>query len=363
MLGRPVELSVYHRVAVVVPPHCPPTAGPEQSVRLRQRRALVQPMESRGGDAKVECCDRQIGIFKRGVHYAQFAGRVGQRAFQIASKARIGLDSDEGIGAKRKQFARRDTGAGADLEGSRARLETADISQRLIDRAGIGRPRPIIFLRIATEGAASGRSFDYLRHVDPRERVLKMPKPPASEADLKAITIGEVKKLAGKIYLADYNPDWVAHYAGEEQRLRTALGDRALRIEHTGSTSVPSLIAKPIIDVVLVVADTRDEAAYVPALEAHGYRLRIREPDWFEHRLFKGPDVDANVHVFSRGCPEIERMLAFRDWLRADPVDRERYAQAKRDLAAQDWAFTQNYADAKTKIIEEIMSRAPAGKR
>ncbi len=189
-----------------------------------------------------------------------------------------------------------------------------------------------------------------------------MPKPPASEADLKAITIGEVKKLADKIHLADYSPDWVAHYAREEQRLRAALGERALRIEHTGSTSVPGLCAKPVIDVVLVVADTRDEAAYVPALEAQGYRLRIREPDWFEHRLFKGPDVEANVHVFSQGCPEVERMLSFRDWLRANPDDRERYAQAKRDLAAQDWAFTQNYADAKTAVIAEITSRACAGR-
>ena len=188
-----------------------------------------------------------------------------------------------------------------------------------------------------------------------------MPKPPASEADLKAITIGEVKKLAGKIHLADYDPNWVAHYACEEQRLRQALGDRALRIEHAGSTSVLGLIAKPIIDVVLVVADTRDEAAYVPPLEAYGYRLRIREPE-FEHRMFKGPDVEANVHVFSQGCSEVERMLAFRDWLRANPDDRERYAQAKRDLATQDWAFTQNYADAKTKIIEEILSRARAGR-
>ena len=188
-----------------------------------------------------------------------------------------------------------------------------------------------------------------------------MSKPPASEADLRAITIGEVKKLAGKILLADYDPNWPALYAREELRLRATLGDRALRIEHAGSTSVPGLIAKPIIDIVLVVADTRDEAAYAPALEAQGYRLRIREPDG--HRMFKGPDTDANLHVFSRGCPEIERMLCFRDRLRANANDRERYAQAKRDLAAQDWAYTQNYADAKTKIIEEIMNRALAGKR
>jgi GrpB-like predicted nucleotidyltransferase (UPF0157 family) len=185
-----------------------------------------------------------------------------------------------------------------------------------------------------------------------------MPKPPATEADLRAITVGEVKRLTGKIELAAYDPQWPVLYAREEARVRAALDDRALRIEHAGSTSVPGLIAKPIIDIVLVVADSGDEASYVPALEANGYLLRIREPEWLEHRLLKGPDTEVNLHVFTDGCPEVDRMLRFRDWLRTHADDRERYAQAKRELAKQDWAFTQNYADAKTKVVEEIMARA-----
>ena len=185
-----------------------------------------------------------------------------------------------------------------------------------------------------------------------------MTKPPTTETELKAITIGEVKKLDGKIQLCEYDPNWPALYSREEQRLRVALGEKALRVEHAGSTAVPGLIAKPVIDVVLVVADTRNEATYVPALEAQGYALRFREPDWFEHRLFKGPDTDVNVHAFSQGCGEVERMLAFRDWLRAHVDDRERYAQAKCELARHAWAFTQNYADAKSKIVEEILGRA-----
>ena len=188
-----------------------------------------------------------------------------------------------------------------------------------------------------------------------------MPKQPTTEADLKAITIGEVNKLTGKIQLVDYDPNWPALYRREEERLRGALGARALRVEHAGSTSVPGLIAKPIIDIVLVVAGSADEPAYVPSLEARGYLLRIREPD-FEHRMLKGPDTDVNVHVFSEGCPEIDRMIAFRDWLRAHADDRDLYAQAKRALAGQDWAFTQNYADAKTVVIQDIMSRALAGR-
>lgn len=98
----------------------------------------------------------------------------------------------------------------------------------------------------------------------------------------------------------------------------------------------------------------------MPALEAAGYTLRIREPEWLEHRLFKGPDTDINMHVFSAGAPEIERMLRFRDWLRANEADRERYASAKRDLARRAWRYVQNYADAKTEIVQEIMSRANA---
>jgi GrpB-like predicted nucleotidyltransferase (UPF0157 family) len=187
-----------------------------------------------------------------------------------------------------------------------------------------------------------------------------MSKAPSSEDYLKAVTIGEPKKLTGKIELRDYDPEWPRLYAREEKRVRAALGERALRVEHAGSTSVPGLCAKPIIDMVLVVVDAADEASYARALEAHGFVLRIREPDWFEHRMFKGPDTDINLHVFSQGCTEVDRMMIFRDWLRTHAGDRDRYANAKRELAQKDWAFTQNYADAKTQVVEEIMARAMA---
>ncbi|HEX5287304.1 MAG TPA: GrpB family protein, partial [Streptosporangiaceae bacterium] len=98
-------------------------------------------------------------------------------------------------------------------------------------------------------------------------------------------------------------------------------------------TSVPGLPAKPLIDIVLAVPDTTDEPSYVPDLTAAGYRLTIREPDWFEHRLFKGPDTNINLHTFTAGTPEIARMLRFRDWLRSHDDDRDRYAAVKRDPA------------------------------
>lgn len=121
---------------------------------------------------------------------------------------------------------------------------------------------------------------------------------------------------------------------------------------------MPGLAAKPIIDVTLVVADSRAEDAYAPALEAAGYVLRIREPEWYEHRMFKGPDTDTNLHVFSDGCPEIDRMVMFRDWLRSNASDRDLYARTKLALARKEWTYVQNYADAKTQVIEEIMERA-----
>jgi len=131
-----------------------------------------------------------------------------------------------------------------------------------------------------------------------------------------------------------------------------------VRLEHTGSTSVPGLAAKPCIDMTLVVPDSSDESTYAPALEAAGYRLAIREPDWFEHRVFKGPDTNINLHVFSPGSPEIERMVGFRDWLRTHDDDRDLYEQTKRELATREWQYVQNYADAKTTVVEEIIARA-----
>jgi GrpB-like predicted nucleotidyltransferase (UPF0157 family) len=112
---------------------------------------------------------------------------------------------------------------------------------------------------------------------------------------------------------------------------------------------------------VLEVPDSAAESAFLPDLEAEGYILRVREPDWFEHRLFRTPDRDVHLHVFSAECPETERMVRFRDHLRTDAADRDLYARAKRELAARDWKYMQQYADAKSEVVGEIMSRADPG--
>jgi len=178
------------------------------------------------------------------------------------------------------------------------------------------------------------------------------------EQELQAVTIGEPWRADGPIALADYDPGWPALFEREAERIRAALGDRALLVEHAGSTSVPGLAAKPVIDIVLAVPNSSDEDSYVPNLEAVGYVLRIREPDWHEHRLFKGPDTNINLHVFSQGCEEIDRMLAFRDHLRTNDADRELYERTKRELAAREWEYVQDYADAKTEVVAQIVTRA-----
>lgn len=186
---------------------------------------------------------------------------------------------------------------------------------------------------------------------------------PTTAEDLQAVTIGPIVRLTGPIQLADPDPAWPAMYEREADRIRGVLGASIRLLEHVGSTSVPGLPAKPIIDILLVVDDSADEASYLPALETGGYVLRIREPHWHEHRVFKGPDTDVNLHVFSVGNQEIERMLAFRDHLRAHPDERDRYLATKRDLAARDWEFMQQYANAKSEVVEGILARALAERR
>jgi GrpB-like predicted nucleotidyltransferase (UPF0157 family) len=179
-----------------------------------------------------------------------------------------------------------------------------------------------------------------------------------SEEYLRAHTLGELTPLSGPIRIVDYDPEWPNRFECEADKIRSALGDRGLRIEHTGSTSVPGLPAKPIVDILLVVADSSRETDYAQALEQAGYHLHIREPGWHEHRMFRSLERDVNLHVFSTGSVEIERILAFRDRLRTNQSDRELYARAKLALAGQDWKYRQNYADAKSAVIEEIISRA-----
>jgi GrpB-like predicted nucleotidyltransferase (UPF0157 family) len=178
------------------------------------------------------------------------------------------------------------------------------------------------------------------------------------DAQLEAVSVRGLPPQYQEIVIAEYDPIWPHWYESAAFRIREALGAKVLQLDHVGSTSVRGLPAKPLIDVNLVVADTADEASYVPPLEAIGYELRVREPEWYEHRMLRGVDPPVNLHVFPPNCEEVERMLRFRDHLRTNTDDRELYARTKRELAAQKWKYVQNYADAKSAVVQEILSRS-----
>ena len=177
------------------------------------------------------------------------------------------------------------------------------------------------------------------------------------DAQIEAVTVGPPRPLYQPIVIAEYDAEWPRWFEQAAERIRAALGDKVLQLDHVGSTSVPGLPAKPLIDINLVVADTTDEDAYVPPLEAIGYELRTREPDWYQHRMLRGYDPPVNLHVFPRGCEEIERMRRFRDHLRTSEADRELYARTKRELAAKEWKYVQDYADAKSEVVQDILTR------
>jgi GrpB-like predicted nucleotidyltransferase (UPF0157 family) len=165
------------------------------------------------------------------------------------------------------------------------------------------------------------------------------------------VIFGELDR--GPITLVEWTPAWAERFERERARILDAVGDAALGVEHIGSTSVPGLAAKPIVDILLIVADVEDEAAYLPALERAGYVLRVREDG---HRLVRTPDLGVHLHVWADD--EIDRHLRFRDRLRASPEDRVAYEQLKRELAPREWADVNDYAEAKGPLIEAILARS-----
>jgi len=158
------------------------------------------------------------------------------------------------------------------------------------------------------------------------------------------------------IEIVDYTPTWAARFETERRRISTALGSGARRIEHVGSTAVPGLAAKPVVDIMVTVDDPHDEADYREKLEDAGYVLRVREPG---HRMFRTPQRDVQVHIWASGGADERRHLVFRDRLRSDPADRTEYERTKRSLAGR-YTDTNHYAQAKTAVITSIMERATA---
>ncbi|RYV49484.1 GrpB family protein [Pengzhenrongella frigida] len=170
---------------------------------------------------------------------------------------------------------------------------------------------------------------------------------------LDAVLIGG--REPASIVVVDYDDAWPARFEALADRVRRALGPRVRCLEHIGSTSVPGLAAKPLIDMLLIVDDVQDEAAFVPPLEAAGFELRVREPD---HRMFRTPQRDTHLHVYATGRAEERDYLDLRDWLRVSSDDRILYANVKRHLAQNQWNDMNDYADAKTDVVLDILTRA-----
>jgi GrpB-like predicted nucleotidyltransferase (UPF0157 family) len=175
------------------------------------------------------------------------------------------------------------------------------------------------------------------------------------------VLVGDDLELIGgrerrPVVIADYDPAWPERFEEERSRIVDALGDAALAVHHIGSTSVPGLAAKPIVDVVVEVPDPDDEDSFVPTLEAAGYVLRVREPG---HRMLRTPERDVHIHVWS-SAGDVQRHLIFRDRLRASAADRAVYEACKRELARREWGDMNDYANAKDAIVAEVYARALA---
>jgi len=159
------------------------------------------------------------------------------------------------------------------------------------------------------------------------------------------------------IIIEPSSPTWPAVFEVHRRRITDALGSVACRVDHIGSTAVPGLAAKPIIDIQVSVPDVEDETPYLPVLVAAGYPLRVREPG---HRMFRTPELDVHIHVCTAGSDWERRHLLLRDWLTVSAEDRDAYAALKLELQTQDWATMNHYADAKAALISEITTRAEA---
>lgn len=180
--------------------------------------------------------------------------------------------------------------------------------------------------------------------------------PPTIDDDLlDRVLIGGRQRPT--IVIVDYDPGWPRRFEEERARIAQTLAARAQLIEHIGSTAVPGLAAKPIIDILVVLDATEidDDARLVGDLEATGYELRVREPG---HCMFRTPARDVHIHVFASDSDEIERYFLLRERLRHSAEDRALYAATKRELATREWSDMNYYADAKSDVIQAILARA-----
>ena len=199
--------------------------------------------------------------------------------------------------------------------------------------------------------------------------------------------ISHRKVKAPELAIVEYDPQWLDHFQSFRSRILAAFDQpdevhhqqegrsdddannsrevTIISINHVGSTSVPNLPAKAVIDIDLVLCSPTlpSEPYYVPRLEAAGFQYLFREPEWHDHRFFCnfGEPISCNLHVWGPLCPEVERHRIFRDWLRANGEDRELYARVKKECAAlsrEKGEVLTDYNLRKEGVIREILMRA-----
>ncbi len=180
---------------------------------------------------------------------------------------------------------------------------------------------------------------------------------PYELVDLEQVAKARLAGPSRPVEVVAYDESWPAAFARLSDLVRGALGDRVLALEHVGSTAVPGLAAKPVIDADLTVADSGDEAAYLPMLEAAGFVLRFREPEWEEHRVMAHEEPRTNLHVWSPGSTEARRHRVFRDWLVTHDADREEYAALKTELAGRGFGDVMDYNNHKAALVYDIYER------
>lgn len=160
----------------------------------------------------------------------------------------------------------------------------------------------------------------------------------------------------GRITLRPFDPAWRDRFEAERKTIQRALGERVIAVEHIGSTAVPGLSAKPIVDILVVLRTAEDLAACAGSLETAAYSLRVREDG---HLMFRTPDRGVHVHIWTSSY-DVDRHVLFRDHLRTNRADRQLYERVKVQLARREWADTNDYAAAKSPVIAEILRRATA---
>ena len=161
-----------------------------------------------------------------------------------------------------------------------------------------------------------------------------------------------------QVEVVPYDPAWPQLFEEEAARIKQALGENCCEIHHIGSTSVPGLKAKPLIDILPVVYDLQKVDQATPLMEAMGYEDKRDFGIAFRHFFCKRQERRThNVHIFEIGSPEIEKHLIFRDWMRTHEGDRREYAQIKQQLADQFPDDSMAYSLGKNKFIKDILQK------